>query len=939
VTFDFFLFHSYFDRWGVTLEQTENLQTINVCLNELDRSDLVIGMLGERYGWHNTTENTPTDLILDGNFSAAARTYPWIDEYRDRSVTELELLFTQRKNIKLFAYLRDPASPQSQPEADEPRTELSLVKLGALKDTLRAGGFVHKGNYQTPKEAANLMLQDVTRYIEETYPIPERLSTLEQERELHRDTAEYIDAIYVERSEQAAEVHSAVFEKGANVVVSGEVGVGKSAFVAHAFLQWLAKDANKSTLVFAHFAQEASSAVKFLRRILLELQEAFGFGYDVSFKYEVLRDLLPEILRQTAARCKKESRRVIIILDSVDLLDQTTWLPENDAAFGVQWVFSCTKASQVFPRLQQGLACQVVELPRMQPQLKTSVIEEYLTHYSKKMSEEQVTALSAATQTEIPAYLVTVLNELNVVGNFKTLLDQINEFLSAGDIASLYEKILRRLEQDVNLPQRPSLVADVLSSFALARHGLTELEAREINDVPPAIFGPLRLATSGWFVGESLLRFKSAYLEGTVKRLHVGQGEAKIRERILNYFECSSRLDTRRLQEAPWQLVKLGRFAELRDYVYDLEVFLRLREDYTLDLIEYHQLLASHYAMGEVVLDRFMQLAESSPDPRRVVEVGMVLVKFMTIYHNSNADNGRLINAVVEYSGKRVDRLDPLQTTVLLEQVLFVEERLMDYDRAYQILDQVMELRRLVEPDRVDDMYNAYLFLCGDACKYKEMGHWLEQLKNSKQPLQDAEKGGWGYRPYALALFEAVYTLKHTGDFATAERCLNAAADILKSRPPIYSQSSVHNWLGQLRRRQGQLLEAKACYERALDVRLQYFGSEHIEVIKVLENLSIVRQQIDPNDPEISKLRRRAFEFRKKYEDWSYCMCCDVYIDFKHLEDELQALASPPKPAGEPAGSNAKGKQKEEPPQGAGAKPMEVKETNRTSVCAGCAIL
>lgn len=214
--------------------------------------------------------------------------------------------------------------------------------------------------------------------------------------------------------------------------------------------------------------------------MLLELQERFGFGYDVPFKYEGLRDLLPEILRQTSSRCKRENKRVIIILDSMELLDQMTWVPAAPLE-GIQFVFSCSKTSPHHDLVKNQLACEILELPRMASQLKTSVIQEYLNHYSKKMSEDQITALTMANQTEIPQYLVTVLNELNVVGNFKTLLDQIHEFLSAADIAALYQKILKRLEQDVNSPQRPSLVGDILGSFALSRYGLSELEAREIN--------------------------------------------------------------------------------------------------------------------------------------------------------------------------------------------------------------------------------------------------------------------------------------------------------------------------------------------------------------------------------------------------------------------------------------------------------------------------
>jgi len=241
----------------------------------------------------------------------------------------------------------------------------------------------------------------------------------------------------------------------------------------------------------------------------------------------------------------------------------------------------------------------------------------------------------------------------------------------------------------------------------------------------------------------------------------------------------------------------------------------------------------------------------------------MMLSKYMTIYHNSNADNGRLIDVVVDYANKNLPKYDLKKSDAILEQVLFVEERLMDYDRAYKILEEVLEIRKHNEPVRLDDVYNGYLFLCGDACKYTEMEHWLNELKNSKEPIVNEEGGGWGYRPYALACFEAVLCIKHRGDYERGEQCIDAAWEILKSRPPIYSVSSVLNWQGQLKRRQGKLQEAKQLFEQALEKRLLYYGPQHIEVIKIVENLAIVLEQINPKDPEIATLRKQAYEFRK----------------------------------------------------------------------------
>ena len=41
----------------------------------------------QRYGWHGET-----DEVLQRSFNAALSHFPWIEEHRDKSVTELEFL-------------------------------------------------------------------------------------------------------------------------------------------------------------------------------------------------------------------------------------------------------------------------------------------------------------------------------------------------------------------------------------------------------------------------------------------------------------------------------------------------------------------------------------------------------------------------------------------------------------------------------------------------------------------------------------------------------------------------------------------------------------------------------------------------------------------------------------------------------------------------------
>ncbi|ETR68436.1 MAG: hypothetical protein OMM_10527 [Candidatus Magnetoglobus multicellularis str. Araruama] len=69
-------------RWGVTEEQAENGHVLSICFTEIEKcSPYFIGILGQRYGY--VPENISEELITKE---------PWLLDYLDRSITELEIL-------------------------------------------------------------------------------------------------------------------------------------------------------------------------------------------------------------------------------------------------------------------------------------------------------------------------------------------------------------------------------------------------------------------------------------------------------------------------------------------------------------------------------------------------------------------------------------------------------------------------------------------------------------------------------------------------------------------------------------------------------------------------------------------------------------------------------------------------------------------------------
>jgi len=128
-------------RWGVTREEAERGEVLDICLREIDRCrPWLIGMLGARYGWCDpgARERLTNDPVF-------ARLAP----HADASVTELELrhAITERPLLApepagLIYWRTDPAdAPFKSVAADIEATGLSVRRtdrdLQAFAETLR----------------------------------------------------------------------------------------------------------------------------------------------------------------------------------------------------------------------------------------------------------------------------------------------------------------------------------------------------------------------------------------------------------------------------------------------------------------------------------------------------------------------------------------------------------------------------------------------------------------------------------------------------------------------------------------------------------------------------------------------------------------------------------------------------------------------------------
>lgn len=73
-------------RWGVTEAQNQQAATLTMCLKEIEKCNIFIGLYGERYGWcissNEYQTSNPQNDLLRRTIDSAVKEFPWVSEYK-----------------------------------------------------------------------------------------------------------------------------------------------------------------------------------------------------------------------------------------------------------------------------------------------------------------------------------------------------------------------------------------------------------------------------------------------------------------------------------------------------------------------------------------------------------------------------------------------------------------------------------------------------------------------------------------------------------------------------------------------------------------------------------------------------------------------------------------------------------------------------------------
>ncbi|KPP60713.1 hypothetical protein Z043_121260, partial [Scleropages formosus] len=427
-------------RWGVTEEEAGRM--VELCLAEVCRSQLLLGILGERYG-----------LVPPRPTLPELPQYRWIESAPPRlSITEMEIrqfesLYPESAESRMFFYFRSPhfsSYPCEWGGVEEGKPFVSgLEKFGkiVLEDLWEAllALFVEEAD---KTEAVSGVTE------QEFYQDA-------QQRQCHG--REKLIAIVM------AKVQETLCKGGKGLIlVEGAPGDGKTVFMA-ALTNALRTGQSKGTHscdVISYFTAASQSAC----------------NVEQMLRY-LIRDLLAEFYSHLNSLEKHQS--LILLIDGVDLVEDakgqliSDWIPHCPPP-GVCLVLSVTSSSS----LRQILAKKKVSVSFSLGQLslpdRREIVQKELAMYGKKLNDSafnnQLQILLMKKGAVSPLYLCLACKELRSFAVFEKMKESLQSLPQS--LRQLVQHCLSRLESQY----KERGLGWAMGALAVSNTGLREMD-------------------------------------------------------------------------------------------------------------------------------------------------------------------------------------------------------------------------------------------------------------------------------------------------------------------------------------------------------------------------------------------------------------------------------------------------------------------------------
>jgi tetratricopeptide (TPR) repeat protein len=279
---------------------------------------------------------------------------------------------------------------------------------------------------------------------------------------------------------------------------------------------------------------------------------------------------LAQRLAQVRVSAERSGAGVLIALDGLDKLSSEQnlrWLP---IVPGVHWLAPSLPGEALAAALARGFA--PLDVKPLSEEERRDFIAGTLKRWRRELEPQHIARILKPESAELagsPLYLKTVLEELRVSTDNARLSERLEDYRGARDMANLFDRVLKRLEDDCE----PGLVAKALPLTWASRAGLEEAEILAITGASPLAWATLRNGLGdGLRDQQGRLVFGHDYLSQAVEARYLATDQAKRSSHLAlaTHFERQP-AGRRKLEEWPWQVLQSGDVNRFADIVTDVD--------------------------------------------------------------------------------------------------------------------------------------------------------------------------------------------------------------------------------------------------------------------------------------------------------------------------------------------------------------------------------
>jgi len=935
-------------RWGITDAQTSQSTMILMCLRELQRSNLFVGCLGERYGYSippsvkaiRSGEEKERVEAFQRAFKLAAKEFPWISQYSDRSITELEMRDIMRDETRSdssWFFIRDPyyleEIPENERAAYRCENEESGQKLERLKDDIEncACPFI---SYKRPDHFADLLVEELRKHVDDKYPQDYVISDFARDRFRHQVYAKSLTSVYLPDETEFVTIDKFVMgDAETPFVVCGSTGIGKSALLAN----WAQRHQNHhpEDIIISHYvtcAPAASDHVKMIHRIMLEILDSIQhYDRSVLIALSDVQHLSPENQRQKILDEfpvwierlfeQKITNRFILIIDGIDNIEDRdnaldfTWLPRTFPP-GIRVLTSATDNAvhkNLTLKLLRKRKCPELLLEALNIGQKKSFIVQYLQNtHGKKLSEYQELRIAESFQSGNPRFLQTLLDEICVSATHENLDSSIDLALQARNTSQLYEIVLSRMDKDYDT-KRKGFIKAMFCFIAVSRNGLHASDELGLLMLRPKAdgkafvseeeFSTLYLMIGSLFsTAGGLLTFSNEDIKSAVESLYL-KDVSVAKEYHLQLAELFTErmqdniTNDRVVSELPWHLEKSEQFDKLRDFLCDIRVIDQMCSDvYSFQLEQYWRALE---AMGHNVEKEYVTVLQQTRQfPPSIVRADLLfkIANFFISMSKYEGAEKMLLLARTHYENSSstlnlalVDcSLGNLYSLLRKHEkaIVCLKRSLQCYEKeGGEPIEQCMTMERLGtvymnsrKLAEAKEILNSALEICER--KYGAFNNTTADIIYDIGCIIFAEaRGGCG----GIDQDKAEEWLR---------RALEIKASLLGDWHPEVAR--VLNRLGSIFVEQNQFNDAEACYEQALLIRQEKLGKHATRTLQTLKHMISCYEMQEKNSEALSVCKQAKeitdIQFGSKSEE-SVSIQIRIGILYWLIEQRDEALS------------------------------------------------